>query len=67
MLLHKKLSALLTASLAIIASASVSAQDTDRPNDPDDEIEEVTVVGTRATIQRSIDLKRTSTQIVDGL
>ena len=67
MLLHKKLSALLTASVAIMACAAVSAQETDQSNDSTDEIEEITVLGTRATIQRSIDLKRTSTQIVDGL
>ena len=30
-------------------------------------IEEIVVLGTRATVQRSIDLKRNSTQIVDGL
>ncbi len=67
MLLRKRLSALLTASLAIIASAAVSAQETDQSSDSTDELEEVVVVGTRETIQRSIDLKRTSTQIVDGL
>ena len=67
MLLHKKLSAILTASLALIASAAVSAQETDQSEDSTDEIEEVIVLGTRATVQRSIDLKRTSTQIVDGL
>jgi TonB-dependent receptor len=67
MLLHKKLSAILTASLALIAVA-VSAQETDQSSNSSDEaIDEVVVVGTRATIQRSIDLKRSSTQIVDGL
>ena len=62
--------AVLTASLALIASAAVSAQETDQSNDSTDStdsIEEVIVTGTRATVQRSIDLKRNSTQIVDGL
>ena len=55
-----KASALLTACLALMANTAVSAQETDG-------IEEVVVTGTRATVQRSIELKRTSTQIVDGL
>ena len=68
MLLHKKYSAILTASLALIASAAISAQETDQStNSTDEAIEEITVLGTRATVQRSIDLKRNSTQIVDGL
>lgn len=67
MLLHKKYSAILTASLALIASAAVSAQETDQSSNSADEIEEVVVIGTRATNQRSIELKRNSTQIVDGL
>jgi len=67
MLLHKELSVILTASLALIASAAIFAQETDQSDDSVDAIEEITVLGTRATIQRSIDLKRTSTTIVDGL
>ena len=67
MLLNKELSAVLTASLALIAGPAVLAQETDQSNESVEEVEEVVVVGTRATIQRSIDLKRTSTQIVDGL
>jgi TonB-dependent receptor len=67
MLLHKKYSAILTASLALIASAAVSAQETDQSDSSSDAIEEITVLGTRATNQRSIELKRNSTQIVDGL
>jgi len=62
-----KSSAILTASLALIASAVISAQETDQSNDSTDALEEIVVVGTRATIQRSIDLKRNATQIVDGL
>ncbi|NND73318.1 MAG: TonB-dependent receptor [Rhodothermales bacterium] len=62
-----KASATLTASLALIASAAISAQETDQSSSSSDVIEEIEVVGTRATVQRSIELKRTSTQIVDGL
>ena len=62
-----KASAILTACLTLVASAAVSAQETDQSNDSADAIEEVVVTGTRATVQRSIDLKRNSTQIVDGL
>lgn len=67
MLLHKELSAILTASLALTGSAAVSAQETDQSSDSAEMIEEVVVTGTRRTIQRSIDLKRNSAQIVDGL
>ena len=63
----QKASAMLTASLALIASGAVSAQEPDQSSDATDAIEEVVVVGTRATVQRSIELKRVSTQIVDGL
>ena len=62
-----KTTAILTASLALIASAAVYAQDTDQSNDSTDEVEEIVVFGTRATVQSSIDIKRNSTQIVDGL
>ncbi|NND70733.1 MAG: TonB-dependent receptor plug domain-containing protein, partial [Rhodothermales bacterium] len=62
-----KASAMLTASLALIASAAISAQETDQSDSSSEVIEEIEVVGTRATVQRSIDLKRTSTQIVDGM
>jgi len=67
MLLHKKLSAILTASLALVASAAISAQETDQSDNSSDALEEIVVVGTRATNQRSIELKRNATQIVDGL
>ena len=69
MFTHKtfKASAILAASLALIASAATSAQETDQSTTSIEEIEEITVLGTRGTIQRSIDLKRNSTQIVDGL
>ena len=67
MLLQKEISAILIASLALILSAAVSAQETDQSDDSADAVEEIVVLGTRATVQRSIELKRTSTQIVDGL
>ncbi len=60
-------SAILTASLTLIASPVIFAQETDQSDDSTDVIEEIVTVGTRATVQRSIDLKRNSTQIVDGL
>ena len=60
-------SALLTASLALIASAAIFAQEADQSNDSLDPIEEVIAVGSRRTVQTSIELKRNSTQIVDGL
>ena len=62
-----KASAILTASLTLIASAAIFAQETDQSSDSTDAIEEIVVAGTRATVQRSIELKRNSTQIVDGL
>ncbi len=62
-----KASAILTASLTLIASAAIFAQETDQSDDSAEPIEEIIVQGTRATVQRSIDLKRNSTQIVDGL
>lgn len=67
MLQKQKTSAMFTACLAIFASAAVTAQETDPSDGVSDAIEEVVVTGTRATVQRSIDLKRSSTQIVDGL
>jgi TonB-dependent receptor len=63
----RKASAVLTASLTLIASAAIFAQETNQSNESTDAIEEVVVTGTRATVQRSIDLKRNATQIVDGL
>ncbi|MGB5578400.1 MAG: TonB-dependent receptor [Woeseiaceae bacterium] len=63
----RQASAILTASLTLIASTAIFAQETDQSSNATDAIEEVVVVGTRATVQRSIELKRNSTQIVDGL
>lgn len=62
-----KASAILAASLAVTASAATSAQETDQSTEIPEAIEEITVTGIRATVQSSIDLKRNSTQIVDGL
>ena len=69
MFTHKtfKASAILTASLALIASPVILAQETDQSDDATDAVEEIVVFGTRATVQSSIDIKRNSTQIVDGL
>jgi TonB-dependent receptor len=63
----QKTKVILFAGLAFFASAAVSAQETGQANNSDDELEEIVVVGTRATVQSSIDMKRNSTQIVDGL
>ncbi|MEM9690452.1 MAG: hypothetical protein AAF917_13350, partial [Pseudomonadota bacterium] len=60
-------SAFLVASLALTAHSAVLAQDSDSTSDDDDTLEEVVVIGSRDTIQRSIELKRNATQIVDGL
>lgn len=62
-----KASAIITASLTLIASAVIFAQEADQSNDSSDDVEEIIVTGTRATVQSSIELKRNSTQIVDGL
>ena len=62
-----KVTAFLTASFSLVASAVISAQEADETDDLSEAIEEVVVTGTRATVQSSIDLKRNSTQIVDGL
>ena len=65
--ISSKAKAVLAASMAVFASAATSAQETSQSTDIPDEIEEITVTGIRATVQSSIDLKRNSTQIVDGL
>jgi TonB-dependent receptor len=60
--------ALLLSFLATVLSGTLYAQDTtDQEIDDLGEIEEVVVVGTRATIQSTINIKRNSTTIVDGL
>ena len=59
--------AMLTASLTLIVSSAISAQETDQSEVAPDDIEEIVIFGTRGTVQRSIDLKRNATQIVDGL
>ncbi len=62
-LLPQKKTALLIAGLALWTSAGMAAEESEEI----EEIEEIVVIGTRATIQNSIDLKRMSTQVVDGL
>ena len=59
--------AILAASLALSVSAAVSAQESNAADESSTEIEEIVVTGIRATVQSSIDIKRSSTQIVDGL
>ncbi|MGI9221456.1 MAG: TonB-dependent receptor [Woeseiaceae bacterium] len=57
----------MTASLTLALSATTSAQETAESDESLDAIEEVVVTGTRRSVQTSIELKRNSTQIVDGL
>ncbi|MEO1034319.1 MAG: TonB-dependent receptor [Pseudomonadota bacterium] len=59
--------AILAASFAAIASATTFAQEADQPSTSATEVEEIVVTGIRATVQSTIDIKRDSTQIVDGL
>ena len=56
--------ALLLGFLATIFAGAVFAQDA---SDDEDAIEEIVVQGTRAVIQSTINIKRSSTTIVDGL
>ncbi|MEO0576095.1 MAG: TonB-dependent receptor [Pseudomonadota bacterium] len=66
----RKASAMLVASLAIMASAAVSAQQSESTESEEDaatQIDEITVTGIRQTVQSTIDIKRNSVQIVDGL
>ena len=63
----KKRSAQLAASVALIASGAAAAQEADQSQNSTDAVEEIVVTGIRATVQSSIDMKRNSTQIVDGL
>jgi TonB-dependent receptor len=62
----KQAHAVLVAGLTVMAGGAASAQETAQ-NDPENVVEEIVVSGTRGTVQRSLDLKRNSTQIVDGL
>ena len=57
----------LAASIAMVLSGAAAAQDADTSNAAADPVEEIVVTGIRATVQSSIDIKRNSTQIVDGL
>ena len=60
---------LLAGSIALAVAASVSAQeaDIDNQNDSDQLVEEVVVTGIRASLQRSMDIKRDAKGIVDGI
>ncbi|MEN7343807.1 MAG: TonB-dependent receptor [Pseudomonadota bacterium] len=62
--------AIFVASLFLAAGAA-SAQDSDQAadsaNGADDALDEITVTGIRRTVQSSIEIKRQSVQIVDGL
>ncbi len=59
--------ALLTAGLALIVGAPASAQESDQSDSASSGVEEIVVTGTRESVQSSIEIKRNSTQIVDGL
>ncbi|MEM1261645.1 MAG: TonB-dependent receptor [Pseudomonadota bacterium] len=63
----RRASAVLATSFALLASASATAQQSEATDETVTEVEEIVVTGIRATVQSTIDIKRTSTQIVDGL
>ncbi|MEL6871016.1 MAG: TonB-dependent receptor [Pseudomonadota bacterium] len=67
LLSRQRANPVLAASLALFAGTAVHAQETGDAEDTVDAIEEIVVTGTRRTVQRSIELKRNSVQIVDGL
>jgi len=70
MQLEDTLKALLAACLTVFVGSAALAQEAEQAEQADgatDEIEEIVVTGARATVQSSIDIKRNSTQIVDGL
>lgn len=54
-------------SLLVSAIAAVSCINVAHAQESEGQLEEVVVTGTRATIQSTIDIKRNSTTIVDGL
>ena len=59
--------AVLAALLTLNANTAVSAQEAEQVEESDDEdVEIIVITGTRASVQSSIDIKRNSTQIVDG-
>jgi TonB-dependent receptor len=57
---------LLAGSIAMAVVAGVDAQQVNQ-QDPDDFIDEVVVTGIRASLQRSMDIKRDAKGIVDGI
>ncbi|MFK8054209.1 MAG: TonB-dependent receptor [Woeseiaceae bacterium] len=64
-------SAIFLASMTLGASGQLYAQETEEASDTDAQedtaIDEITVTGIRQIVQSVIDIKRSSTQIVDGL
>ncbi|MEO0424232.1 MAG: TonB-dependent receptor [Pseudomonadota bacterium] len=62
-----KASALLAVTLTAMVGAVAYAQEEDQSSESKEGVEEVVVTGIRATVQSTIDIKRTSVQIVDGL
>ena len=57
---------LLAGSIAMVVAASANSQE-EALEAPDDNIEEVVVTGIRASLQRSMDIKRDAKGIVDGI
>jgi outer membrane receptor for ferrienterochelin and colicin len=57
---------LLAGSIAMVVAASANSQE-EVLEAPDDNIEEVVVTGIRASLQRSMDIKRDAKGIVDGI
>ena len=59
--------AVLSALLTLTAHTKVAAQEVDSVDESDEEeVKVVVVTGTRASVRSSIDIKRNSTQVVDG-
>lgn len=58
--------AILSAILSLTANTTVLAQEAEDVDESDDEEQVVVITGTRASVQSSINIKRNSTQIVDG-
>ena len=59
---------ILAACLTLFASSTLSAQEAEDESEEEDKEEPTIVItGTRAEVQSTIDIKRNSTQIVDGL
>lgn len=61
------LSACVTAAIGTFASAQLFAQENEEPQENDEAIEEVVVVGIRASLQDSLNIKRLAPNIVDAI